>query len=254
MKKTKFTIQLFAAGLVFLWWCARPVYAQTATAPTRAEIENIVREYLIKNPSVIREALQALEAQEAAEKSRLAAQRLTSLTTEIYADPDSPVAGNAAADISVVVFFDYFCGYCRKSLPALPALLAQDPSLRIIYKELPIMGPASQTASLAALAAGRQGKYVEFQQALVTARDTEEPTLKEIAHRLGLNYAQLHKDMSDAKLGEALARNHQLAAALEIGGTPCYVVGGQIIPGAVDADTLTRIIAAERAKKAEGNR
>ncbi len=220
-------------------------------ANTQESIELIIRNYLLKNPSIIREAMQALQAQEAAENQRRVAESLRTLKSDLYSDTESPSIGNAKADVPIVVFFDYNCGHCKNSLPALQNLVASDPSIRIVYKELPIMGPQSQTAAFAALAAKRQGKYAEFHVALMESVEINEEVIKSISDRLGLNYATLQKDMSDPRLNEALNRNLRLASTLGINGTPGYVVGGQIIPGAIDAGTLMNFLNVERGKLKE---
>ena len=225
--------------------------AKKSTAPTRRQretIESVVREYLLKNPAIIREAMALLQTQEENLKRETATNNMKAMKTEIFADPDSPVAGNPKGDVSIVVFFDYNCGYCKKTLPGLQVLLAKDPSIRIVYKEFPILGPQSQTAAQAAMAASRQGKYVEFHNALIVAESAGDDVIKGISDKLGLDYAKLQKDMKDTKINEALERNLNLATALDINGTPAYIVGDQIIPGAIDASSLANIVAAERAK------
>jgi protein-disulfide isomerase len=246
------------------------VYAQTPapakTDPTtepvtkeqRENIEKIVREYLLRNPSIIREAMQALQAQEEREKQQSVASNMKSLESDIYSDPDSPVAGNPKGDVTVVVFFDYDCGYCKLTLPRLQTLLSKDHSIKIVYKEFPILSPQSQVAAQAALAANRQGKYDAFHYGLLESDQSSDDAIKRISDRLGLNYATLQKDMADPKLNEALARNLRLASALNINGTPAFIVGQQIIPGAIDMDSLAKVVAAERArlvsaKTASGN-
>lgn len=211
-------------------------------------IENVVRNYLLENPSIIREALQALQVQEAKEKQELAAGNLKRLNKEIFADPNSPTAGNKDADVSIVAFYDYNCHYCKQSLPALNNLLAKDPSLKIIYKEFPILSPTSQLAAKAALAADRQGKFLEFHNALLSAEMINDEVIKSISDRLGLNYDKLQKDMNDEKINEVLSNNYNLAAALNIQGTPAYIVGTQLIPGAIDLNSLTNIVKLEREK------
>lgn len=218
-----------------------------ATAAKQA-IEKIVREYLLKNPEVLREAMQALQAKEEKAKSELMAKNLKTLKSEIYSDQDSPISGNPQGDVSVVAFFDYYCGHCRNSLPNLASLTATDKSVRIIYKEFPIMSPNSEIVARAALAATRQGKYLEFHQALLETEEVGEAAVKIIAEKLNLNAEQLQKDMNDAKMAEALSRNAKLAMSLEIAGTPAYIIGDQIIPGAIDTESLSKIVAAERAK------
>lgn len=221
---------------------------ENISEPQKEAIENIVRDYLLKNPIVIREAMQALQVKEEQEKQELVANNLRNLRKEIFSDPNSPTTGNSNADISIVAFFDYNCGHCKNSLPALNEILKTDSSVRIIYKEFPILSPQSQLGAQAALAANRQGKYVEFHNALIAAQEINEDVIKQISEKLGLNYETLKKDMNDGKTNESLANNYKLATDLGINGTPAYIVGGQIIPGAVNADALTNIIAAERAK------
>lgn len=221
----------------------------TVSTKERRSIEIVIKDYLLANPSIIRDAMQALQDQERREAAEKAAESMKSFKQAIFADPDSPVVGNPNGDVSVVVFFDYNCGYCKQTLPALSGLIANDPSLRLVYKEFPIMGATSQIAAQAALAAARQGKYAEFHDQLMKSESADEESIKAISDALGLNYDRLQKDMADPALNEALARNLHLADSLGIGGTPSYIVGDQIIPGAIDAASLERLISNVRAEQ-----
>ncbi|MCO6512074.1 MAG: DsbA family protein [Aridibacter famidurans] len=214
----------------------------------RSAIEKIVSDYLVRNPSVIRDAMQALEIQEQREKELRISESLKANRQQLYADPDSPVAGNAAGDVSVVVFLDYNCGYCRSTLPHLQSIADSDPGVRIIFKEFPILGMQSHTAALAALAAKRQGKYLDFHNELLTTDSTGEGSIRQISQRLGLDFERLQKDMADPELSDQIRRNLQLAASLSINGTPAYIVGDQMIPGALDLESLKTFIAIARAK------
>jgi protein-disulfide isomerase len=227
---------------------------KTSVSGSNAEkqaIEKIVREYLLENPEIIREAMQALQAKEEKAKIQLTAENLKNLNAEIYSDQDSPIGGNPKGDVTIVAFFDYYCGYCRQSLPSLENLVANDKSVRIIYKELPIMSLKSELVARAALAAKRQGKYLEFHKALLETDETGEEAVKFVAAKLNLDSEQLQKDMNDPQIVEALYRNAKLAASLNVNGTPAYIIGGQIIPGAIDIDSLTQIVVAERGKLAK---
>ena len=251
-------ITLFAAVILLLGisqgHAQTPASARTSpttepvTKEQREAIEKVVREYLLRNPGIIREAMQALQAQEEREKQQSVANSMKSLESDIYSDPDSPVAGNPKGDVTIVVFFDYDCGYCKLTLPRLQTLLSKDHSIKLVYKEYPILGPQSQVAAQAALAAYRQGKYDAFHNGLLQSEQSSDDAIKRVSDRLGLNYATLQKDMADPKLNEALARNLRLASALDINGTPAFIVGQQIIPGAIDMDSLAKIVSAERAK------
>ncbi len=243
--------------------CTSQIFGQASRSPSvkppapaiskqqRETVENIVREYLLKNPAVIREAMQALQRQEEKQKSQATAENMKRLRSEIYADADSPAAGNAKGDVSIVVFFDYFCGYCKKTLPAVQTLLANDSSVRVVYKEFPILGPQSLIAAKAALAAARQGKFTEFHQAMLTADGAGDDVLKAVSEHLGMDYAKLQADMLDPKIAEAIDRNIHLAESINVSGTPAYLIGDQFIPGAIDSAALTRVVKDERAKLAK---
>jgi len=220
--------------------------ASGATAAEREKIERIVREYILKNPSIIREATIALAAQEEKEKSDRAAANLKTFHKEIFSDASTPTSGNARGDVSIAVFFDYNCGYCRRSLPGLNEILKKDSAVRVVYKEFPILGPQSLVAAKAALAANLQGKYLEFHNALLESGEINDDIIKSIAGKLNLNYAKLQQDMEGKTVAEEIAKNYQLATSLDINGTPAYIVGSKLLPGAVDAEGLTRVIAAER--------
>lgn len=263
--KSRIVIQLVIVTVVVLLLGFSQANAQTSdpvkpgSSPAkisdeqRETIETVVREYLLKNPSLIREANEALRLQEEKEKQARAASGLQAMKSEIYSDLDSPALGNPKGDVTVVVFFDYNCGYCKGTVPGLQDLLKKDSSVRIIYKEYPILGAQSLIAARAALAAKRQGKYAEFHQALMASKAISMDLIRATSVRLGLNYAKLRQDMDAPEVTESLQRNIRLATSLEINGTPAYIVGGRLIPGAVDATSLAQLVSDERAKLAGPN-
>lgn len=224
----------------------------TVSNSERAAIENIVREYLLKNPAIIREAMQELQRREEKERRERASANLKRLSDSIYSDADSPTSGNESGDVTVVAFFDYNCGHCKQSLPMLDSLLEQDKKVRIVYKELPILSPTSELGARAALAAGLQGKYREFHKALVQVESIDNDSLKSISTKLSLDFAKLQKDMDSPEISHAIAKNHKLATDLGVEGTPYYIIGSQIIPGAVGLQTMIDFISAERSKTDKG--
>jgi protein-disulfide isomerase len=254
--------RVFCSIVVAAFLCITAISAQSikslnpSTDPDRTrskekDIEQIVRKYLLENPEVIRDAMQALQAKEERQRRDAFAANVKKLRSEIYADADSPVGGNAKGDVSVVVFYDYFCGYCKRTLPALQTLVANDRSVRVIFKELPIMGPQSTFAAKASLAARRQGKFDEFHEAMLDAQSAREETIKAIAERLGLDQAKLSKDIDDPAITAAIERNLRLAEALGVNGTPAYLIGDELIPGAIDLDSLKKIVSSQRANLAK---
>lgn len=210
-------------------------------------LDEDVRAYILANPEILVESLTQFEARrQQAEDNELTAV-LDERRDEIFDDPASPVGANPTGDAALVEFFDYNCPYCRQSAPILDELEQADRGLRLVFKELPILGLGSTFAALAALASQRQGKYLAFHKALMASKSavTESSTL-EIAAAVGLDVEKLKADMNDPAIEQAIARNLALAEVLRITGTPTFVAGKEILRGYADADTMRRLIAAAR--------
>jgi len=211
------------------------------------DIGKISRDYLLANPEVIREAIQALQAKEEAAKTDLQVRAVAKNKDQIFADPASPVAGNPKGDVTVVEFFDYKCPYCKQVTPALEGLLKSDPNLKIVFKEFPILGDPSVLAARAALAAVRQDKYLPFHQAMMAHRGTFDlNAIATVAASVGLNADQLVADMKSDQVESQLTANHTLAQALEIRSTPTFIVGDKVVPGALSIEQLQDLITEAR--------
>lgn len=226
---------------------AAPAVAQTFSAPQQNEIRTIVREYLLRNPEVIVEALQAFEEKQKAELANSQQSTIRQRQAEILNDPQTPSSGAANADVTIVEFFDYRCQYCKQVQPTMAQIARSDQKLRIVYKELPILGPDSVVASRAALAAHIQGQYLKMHNALMARRGTlDEATVLAIAGEVGLDAARLKTDMNRPEIGAQIERNRALARDLGIRGTPAFLIGEQIVPGAVDLETMRGLVARAR--------
>ncbi len=163
------------------------------------------------------------------------------------ADGRDPVAGNAQGDVTVVEFFDYRCPYCKRSQPDIAALIKDDPHVRIVYKDLPVLGHDSVFAARAALAAARQGGYQRLHDAMleVPGQLTNEAVIT-LAEAQGLDKDRLLQDMASPEVAANLARNTELAHALGINGTPSFVVGELLVPGAIEPAGLRKLVMAQR--------
>src|SRR5438067_10186060 len=215
----------------------------------RKAIEAIIHDYLTKNPDVLLDALQAAEDKMKGDAKDKVAQALSTRRREIFEDPDTPIAGNPNGDVSLVEFFDYRCPYCKQVEPSLEALLSEDRQLRLVYKEFPVLGPESVTASKAALAARKQGKYDAFHRALMVLKgQINDTAVFKTAESVGLDVDRLKRDMAAPEITRALKANTELADALDIRGTPGFVVGNEIVPGAIDLASLKQLIATARKK------
>ena len=226
---------------------ALPARAQQTPPLTREQVEQIVREYLVSNPEIIVEAIEALEARQ--KQSMQAGQRdaVAANQEQLYRDRDAPVLGNPKGDVTVVEFFDYRCPYCKQVAPSLARLLEEDGKLRLVLKEFPILGPDSVVAARAALAAHAQGKYAPMHAALLGHRGNfDDAVVAKIAGDAGLDVARLKSDMAKPEIAAMIERNKALAHELSLTGTPAFIIGDRVVPGAVDLETLKLLVADAR--------
>lgn len=211
-------------------------------------IKALVAETLRENPELVLEALQALEARQAEAQAATAASVLTKERTTLERDPNAPILGNPDGDVTIVEFFDYNCPYCKRAMPEINALMAEDTNVRLVLREWPILSEGSAFAARAALASRQQGKYAEIHDALMTMRGkVEAETVLRIAGEVGLDVEKLKIDMQSPEVEEHIATSMRLAEALGFNGTPSFVVGDQLIPGFVEKPQLVEAVTAARA-------
>jgi protein-disulfide isomerase len=235
-------LPLLALGL------AGPAHAEGFTAAQRAEIVQILRDALRGDPSILRDALQGMEEADQRERTEARRAAIAQNGDALFRDAADPIKGNARGDVTIVEFFDARCGYCKQLHPAMEALLRRDPNVRVVLKDLPILGPSSVVASRALLASHRQGRYAAFYDALLTLRtEPTEAVLRQQAERVGLDWTRLRRDMEDPALQRRIDGNLRLAQTLGIEGTPALVIGETLVPGAVDLPALERLVAEARA-------
>ncbi len=222
-------------------------------APTKDIFGEQVRAYLLENPVVIREAIEALTLREQAEAEARKKEALVSRMGEIENDGYSFVAGNPNGDVTIVEFFDYRCPYCKRSFPDLMKTVADDGNIRLVKKEFPILGEQSILASRAAIAAIKQGKYIELHSAMMQAQGSlTMDRVMSYAVEVGLDTDQLAKDMQSEEITAGLRQTYDLAKALDINGTPAFIIGGELAPGAIPAEVMKKLVAEARTRKAEG--
>lgn len=224
--------------------------AEPLSDEQRGTVENIVRDYLLRNPEIIVESLRGYEERHRQASEKEARQAIATSGDALEKDPTSPVVGNPQGDVTLVQFFDYRCGYCKKVVPSIQELLKTDKNIRMVFKEFPILGPDSVTASHAALAAWKiaPDKYLPFHVALMESRgEMNEARVLETGKKVGIDVDKLKAAMSDPAIKATIDRNIELARKLQINGTPAFIIGGQLVPGAVDLATLREIVATARA-------
>ncbi len=206
----------------------------------------LIESYLLENPRILQKVSAALDAEIKTAQAAQTKEALQSLQEVIYNDPDHVVLGNPNGDVTLVELFDYNCGYCRSALPDLATLMAEDPNLRIILKEFPILSQGSVDAAKVAVVVGRDKSvdYWTFHQKLFTSRgQITKDTALAAAKELGLNPVTVGLETEAPEIDRILARSFQIAQGLNVTGTPTYIIGNEVIPGAIGLDSLRERIA-----------
>lgn len=219
------------------------------SASQKTAIEKITRAYLINHPDVLVEASKSLQAKAQKEQMSHVQQAILNNKKDLFNNPDTPTAGNPKATIHVVEFFDYQCGHCRSAAPIIKTLMAHNPAVQFIFKELPIFGGDSKYAAEAALASHAQGKYLALHNKLFSADGPLSKTqVMRFASDVGLDNSQLSTAMNAPAIEQQIKDNFRLAESLGIMGTPAFVIGNtqtnqfQFIPGAASESILQKAI------------
>ena len=222
--------------------------AATADGMDEDRIKELVLEAIRENPGIVFEAAQLFEQQQQALQAQAAAQVFDTEKATLENDPNAPVLGNPDGDVTVVEFFDYNCPYCRRVKPEMEALLAADPNVRVVYREWPILGDGSVFAARAALASRNQGKYEDFHWAMMQLKErAEEASILRTAEDIGLDVAQLRRDMNGPEIEEHIQTSMRLAQSLGFSGTPSFVIGDSLAPGLIQADQMIELVDQARA-------
>lgn len=246
------TTVLALAGLAVAAF-AVPAFLSGANSPAnaqqtvdRAEIETIIREYLLANPEIMLEVQRALEAKQR-EQQRVSQRATIDRSAEaIFNAQHDGVVGNPEGDVTVVEFFDYNCGYCKRALADMEAMVAADPNLRFVLKEFPILGPDSQGAHMVSMAFRNLApeRYGEFHTRLLNSEGrVNEAVAIELAEELGQSEAAIRAEMQNPAIVEAFSETFDLADDLSITGTPSYVVGDEVVFGALGERVLAQKVA-----------
>ena len=238
---------LCASAIVAIGGMGSSAYADTAKGLSKDEVNALIKEYILGNPEIIIESLENHEIDQRRKEAEMAAKALTERKEDLFADENSPSIGPDDADITIVEFFDYNCGYCKKALADLNEVLKDDDNIRVVFKEFPVLSPASRTAALWGLAADKQGKYFEFHQELMKHRgNKDEAAMSKVAESVGLDVDKLKADAGSAETEAILMEMRELGVALGIRGTPGFVINDQVYPGWIPADRMKAEIKKKR--------
>lgn len=230
---------LVLGGLGGWWWQARSISADPAggmSAGDKAAIEKVVGDYLVEHPEILPKAFDALQKKQNASA-------LASIRGDLERPFDGTILGNPAGKITLVEFTDFACTYCRKSVADVEELIAANPDLKVVIRELPILSPESADAAKMGFAAAQQGKYAAYHRAMFAAGRPDKLSIEAAARSAGVDLARAQRSLADPRLESELAANIDMARALGFSGTPSWVVGDTILSGAVGKDKLAKAIA-----------
>ena len=242
---------LLAATMMLALPAGAPAQAETFSTDQRQEIETIIKDYLMQHPEVMQDVIAELEKHQQAAEEQKHRTAVAENDATIFNSPHQVVLGNPQGNVTIVEFFDYNCGFCKRAMPDMLTLLKTDPNLKFVLKEFPVLGEGSVEAAHVAVAARMQDvtgkKYIEFHQKLLGGRGpADKARALAVAKEVGFDMARLEKDMSSDEVKKTIDENLKIADLIGVNGTPSYVVGEQVVVGAVGLDALKEKIAAER--------
>jgi protein-disulfide isomerase len=235
-----------AAAVLFAWPATAP--AQTFSPDQRQQIETIIKDYLIAHPEVMQDVLAAVDKHQKEAEAAKSAATIKANQATLFDSPHEVVLGNPHGTVTAVEFFDYNCAYCKHALPDMIKLLQSEPNLRFVLKEFPVLGPGSVDAAHVAVAARMQdptgSKYIEFHQKLLGGRGQADlARALDVAKEVGFDMTRLQKDMASPEVKTTIDEDMKLADAIGVDGTPSYVIGDQLVVGAVGFDELKQKLA-----------
>jgi protein-disulfide isomerase len=240
-----FRIALAALTVVMMTTSFTPALKAQEPPLTRSDVETIVREYLLANPELLEEVFSELQNRRQAEADAARQEQLAAYRDALENSPLDPVFGNPEGDVTLVEFFDYNCGYCKRAHEDLERLLAADPNLRVVLKEFPVLGRPSMEAAAVSIAVNQVApdRYKTFHDALLTREGrADEASALAVVDSLGLPREEIEAAMDSAAVRETVEQSYEIAQALGLSGTPSYVVGDIVEFGAVGFDQLLESI------------
>jgi protein-disulfide isomerase len=250
MRNVRLVALALVLGIVASALVARPVVGADEPKLTQQEIEKIVHDYLLREPEVLAEALRRLQQRQSSAAAQRAKQAIRDHQQALLSDQGSPVEGNAQGKVTIVEFFDYRCVHCRRIASTIDQLVRSNASVRVIYKNFPVLGESSVLAARAAVAAQRQGGWAKLHRAMLAYEgDFTTETLLALGTSVGLDSGKLKTDMMSPETDKALQANLTLAAALGVDATPTFVIGERVIRGAPSAEALQALVDEEAGKR-----
>ena len=250
MRNVRLVALALVLGIVASAFVTRPVVGADEPKLTQQEIEKFVHDYLLREPEVLAEALRLLQQRQSSAAAQKAKQAIRDHQQALLSDQSSPVEGNAQGKVTIVEFFDYRCVHCRRVASTIDQLVRSNASVRVVYKNFPVLGEPSVLAARAAVAAQQQGGWPKLHRAMLAYEgDFTTETLLKLGTSVGLDSGKLKTDMMSPATDKALQANLTLAAALGVDVTPTFVIGERVIKGALSAEAFQALVNEETGKR-----
>lgn len=235
---------LIATAMTVVLTSAIPAQAQNMT---RQDVEHIVREFIINNPEVILDSVEAYGNAQQASRNEDRQKAVEEHLDWLEKNDTLPVAGNPNGDVTIVEFFDYNCGYCKRALSDVMTIIEEDKGVRLVFIEMPILGRTSELAARWAMAAREQDRYLEFHIALMKHNGPlTEGALQSIAENIGLDVEKMRADADSEAVSSMIAEKTSKASQIGITGTPAFVIGGQLYGGYIGLEAMRQAVAEAR--------
>jgi protein-disulfide isomerase len=253
VRRRKWLIALATSCLLLPFWSLQAFpqsggAADLGRSDKDAALQQAIHDYILAHPEVLIQSLQQAKLKQEQRFAVAVKSKIVAFRKDLLEDPNAPVLGNSTGDVTLVEFFDYRCPYCRQVEPWLQTLIKQDPGVRIVQKEFPILGPASVYAAHVALAAWKQGKHTAFHDALMAKEgnmdenNIHEDLILQVAKSVGLDIDRMDIDMKSPDVEVEIQRNMEIAKSLGLTGTPAFIVGSELVPGATDLATFKSMV------------
>lgn len=254
MRFATFSLVLATLAVSASWAVQAADSSKPITDSEKEAIQKVVKEYIVnEHPEIIIDALKEMKKRDEIATTAKMKETIASKKKELFEDSATPVAGNPKGDVTIVEFFDYQCGYCKMVEESVEKLLKEDKNIRFVYKEFPVLGPMSLQAAKAATASLKQdkGKYVAFHNALMKKQGhfAKDEDILAVAKTVGLDVEKLKKDMQDEAVTKQVQESLDLGAEIGARGTPMFIIGDEVYPGAMDLSQMKETVEKVRKNK-----
>lgn len=242
----KFKFLVLTASVLAIMGPMSAASASEFTPEQEKKLGEMMKQFIMDNPDVIMKSVEQYQIEQQ-RKMQMGAEEALKESYEYYINKDLPSAGNPDGDVTVVEYFDYNCGYCRRAFADIVDIIEQDKNVRVVFQDLPVLGTDSYNIAVLSMASHKQGKYFEFHKAIMGHSGPQDmDTILGVAEKAGLDVEKLKEDMNDPEIETTLRKHAQMAQSIGINGTPGFIIGEKLFPGYIGLQGMEKEINAAR--------